>query len=107
MSSGLATHHLVTFPCMTKPSLTDHATVCVTSFRPDYLPGLIKQSFSTPSFDCSHWEKSEKYKKALKLTIVILGALEVCYIPLGAFATIAVRYLSKITLETMYIFSLL
>ena len=49
-------------------------------------------------------EQFEKDKKALKLTSVILGALAVCYIPLGTFAIIAVRYQSKISLETVYIF---
>lgn len=74
---------------MTKSSLIDHVTVCATSFRPDYLPGLIQQSHYTPRFDCSHWEKFEKDKKARKLTVVIPGALVACHIPLGALKPVA------------------
>ena len=49
-------------------------------------------------------EQFEKDKKALKLTSVILGALALCYLPLGVFAITVERYQSKMPLETVYIF---
>ena len=49
-------------------------------------------------------EQLQKNKKALKLTSIILAVLILCYIPSPVFAHVTVRYGSKMSLETVYIF---
>ena len=49
-------------------------------------------------------EQFQKDEKAIKLTSTILAVLVVCFLPLAVFSIVALKYRSKITLETIYVF---
>ena len=49
-------------------------------------------------------EQFEKYKKAFKVTFIIIVLLMLYYFPILIFRAVLVRYLSKISSEVLYIY---